>query len=60
MRFVKSVINDPDITGHDSIMPKYLCNDLESKPIILINVPFCNKNGKVSNKLLKTLKVFSQ
>ena len=60
MRFVKSVINDPDITGHDPIIPKYLCNDFESKPIVLINVPFCNKNGKISNQLLKTLNVFSQ
>ena len=33
--------------------PNYLFNDFESKPIVLIEVPFCNENEKVSEQLLK-------
>ena len=35
--------------------PSYLFKDSESKPIVLIDVPLCNKNEKVSKKLLRKL-----
>ena len=38
----------------------YLFNDFESKPIFLIDIPFCNENERVSKQLLKKLKVFTK
>ena len=40
--------------------PVNLFNDFESKPIVLIDVPFCNENEKVSKQLLKKLKTFTK
>ena len=59
MRFVNSVINDFENKEHDPMIPNYLFNDFESKPIVLIDIPFCNENEKVSKQLLKKLKVFT-
>ena len=42
------------------MIPNYLFNDLESKPIVLIDTLFCNGNEKVSKQLLKKLKVFTK
>ena len=42
------------------MISNYLFNDSESKPIYLIDIPVCNKNEKVSNQLLKKLKVFTK
>ena len=38
----------------------YFFNDFESKTIVLIVVPFCSENEKVSKQLLKKLKVYSK
>ena len=51
MRFVNSVINDFESKEHDPMIPNYLFKNLESKPIVLIDVPFCNKNERVSKQL---------
>ena len=40
--------------------PTYLFNELESKPIVLNNVLFCNENGKVSKQILNELKAFTK
>ena len=45
---------------HDPRIPSYLFNDSESKLIVLIDVPFCNENEKVSKQLLKKLKAFTK
>ena len=42
------------------MIPNCLFNDFESKLIILIDIPFCNENKKVSKQLLKKLKVFTK
>ena len=42
------------------MIPTYLFNDFESKPIVLIDVPFCYENEKVSKQLLKKLKVLTK
>ena len=55
MKFVNSVINDFESKEHD-----FLFNDFESKPIVLIDVPFCKENEEVSKQLLKKLKVFTK
>ena len=60
MRFVNSVINDFESEEHDPMIPNYLFNDFESKPIVLIDIPFCNGNERVSKQLLKKLKVFTK
>ena len=60
MRFVNSVINDFESKEHDPMMPNYLFNNFESKPIVLIHIRFCNKNERVSKQLLKKLKVFTK
>ena len=60
MRFVNSVINDFESKEHDPMMPNYLFNNFESKPIVLIHIPFCNKNERISKQLLKKLKVFTK
>ena len=60
MRFVNSVINDFESKEQGPMIPSYLFNDFESKPIILIDVPFCNENEKVSKQLLKKLKPFTK
>ena len=60
MRFVNSVINDFENKGHDPMIPNYLFNDFESKPIVLIDIPFCNENERVSKQPLKKLKVFNK
>ena len=48
MRFVNNVINNFETKEHDPMIPNYLLNDFESKPIVLTDVPFCNENEKVS------------
>ena len=60
MRFVNSVINDFERKEHDPMIPNYLFNDSESKPIVLIDIPFYNENEKVSKQLLKKLKVLTK
>ena len=60
MRSVNSVINDFENKEHDPMIPNYLFNDVESKPIVLIDIPFCNENEKVSKQLLQKLKVFTK
>ena len=60
MRFVNSVINDFESKEHDPMMPNYLFNNFESKPVVLIHIRFCNKNERVSKQLLKKLKVFTK
>ena len=47
MRFVDSVINDFESKEHGPMIPNYLLNDFESKPIALIDVPFCNENESI-------------
>ena len=42
------------------MIPNFLLNDFEWKPIVLIDIPFCNENEKVSKQLLKKLKVFTK
>ena len=58
MRFVNSMINDIESKEHDPMIPNYLFNDFESKPIVLIDMPICNENERVSELLLKKLKAF--
>ena len=60
MRFVNSVINDFESKEHDPMILNYLFNDFESKPIVLIDIWFCNENKIVSKQLLKKLKVFTK
>ena len=60
MRFVNSVINDFESKEYDPMIPNYLFNDFESKPIVLIDIPFCNENERASKQLLKKLKVFTK
>ena len=60
IRFVNSVINDFENKEHDPRIPSYLFNDFELKPIVLIDIPFCNENEKVSKQLLKKLKFFTK
>ena len=60
MRFVNSVINDFESKEYDPMIPNYLFNDFESKPIVLLDIPFCNENEIVSKQLLKKLKVFTK
>ena len=60
MRFVNSVINGFESKEHNPMIPNYLFNDFESKPIVLMDIPFCNENEKVSKQLLKKLKVFTK
>ena len=60
MRFVNSVINDSENKEHEPMIPNYLFNDFESKPIALIDIPFCNESKRVSKQLLKKLKVFTK
>ena len=42
------------------MVPSYLFNDFESKPIVLIVALFCNEDEKVSKQLLKNLKAFTK
>ena len=42
------------------MIPGYLFNDFESKPIVLIDVLFCNESEKVSKQLLKKCKAFTK
>ena len=49
MRFGNSVINDFESKEHDPMIPNYLFNDFESKPIVLIDISFCNKNEYTDN-----------
>ena len=58
--FVNSVINDFESKEHDPMIPNYLFDDFESKPVVLIDIPFYNENEKVSKQLLKKLKVFTE
>ena len=60
MRFVNSVRNDFESKEHDPMIPNYLFKDIESKHIVLIDIPFCNENERVSKQLLKKLKVFTK
>ena len=59
MRFVNSVINDFESKEHDPMIPNHLFNDFESNSIVLIDIPFCDKNEKVS-KQLKEIEGFHQ
>ena len=45
-----------NLKSPDLIISSYLFNDFESKPIVLIDISFCNENQKVSNQLFKKLK----
>ena len=60
MRFINSAINNFESKENELIIPNFLFNDFESTFIVLIDVRFCNKSEKISNKLLKTLKVFTK
>ena len=42
------------------MISNYLFNDFESKPTVFIDIPFCDKNERVSKQLLKKLKVFTK
>ena len=53
------MLNNFESKEHYPMIPNYLLNDSESKPIILIDIPFCNENEIVS-KLFKKLKFFSK
>ena len=55
MRSVNSVINDFVSKEHDPMIAGFLFNDFESRPIVLIDVPFCNENEKLSKQQLKKL-----
>ena len=54
------MINDFESKEHDPMIPNYLFNHFESKSIVLIDIPFCNENERVSKQLLKKLKVFTK
>ena len=54
------MINDFENKEHDPMVPNYLFNDFESKPIVLTDYPFCNEKERVSKQLLKKLKVFTK
>ena len=56
MRFVNSAINDFENEEHDPMIPIYLFNDFESKPIVLIDISF--ESERASKQLLKKLRVF--
>ena len=60
MKFVNSVINYFQNREHDPMIPSYLINNFKSKPIVLIDVPFCNGTEKVPKELLKKLKAFTK
>ena len=60
MRFVNSMINDIESKECDPMIPNYLFNDFESKPIVLTDMPICNENERVSKQLLKKLKAFTK
>ena len=60
MKFINSVINDFESNEHDPMIHNYLFNNFESNLIVLIDIPFCNKNERVSKQLLKTLKIFTK
>ena len=60
MAFVNTVINDFESKKHDPMIPKYLFNDIESKPVLLIDIPFCNESERVSKQLLKKFTVFTK
>ena len=51
-----SIINDFESKEHDPMISSFLFDNFESKPIVLIDVPFCNKNEKVSKQLFEKLK----
>ena len=53
MRFINSVINDFERKEHVPMIPNYLFNNFESKPIALIDIPFCSQNERVSKQLVK-------
>ena len=40
MRYVNSVIRNFESKEHDPMIPNYLFNDFESKPIVLIDILF--------------------
>ena len=60
MKFVNSVINNFESKEHDPMIPSYLFNDFESKPVVLSDVPFWNEIKKGSKQLLKKLKAFTK
>ena len=60
MGFVNSAVNHSESKEHDPMIPGYLFNDFQSKPIILIDVPFCNENDKLSKQIPKKLKAFTK
>ena len=54
------MINELESKEHDPMIANYLFNDIESKLIVLIDIPFCNENERVSKQLLNKLKVFTK
>ena len=60
MRFANTVVNDSESKEHGATIPNYLSNHFELKPILLINLLFCNKKEKVPKQLLKELKTFTK
>ena len=60
MRFVNSVINDFESNEYGPMISNYLFNDFESKPIVLIDIPFLKENERISKQLLKKFKVFTK
>ena len=60
IRFVDSVMNDFESKEYDPLILSYLFNDVELKPTVLIEVPFCNENEKVTKQLLKKLNAFNK
>ena len=54
------VINDFERKEHDPMIHNYLFNYTESKSIVLIDIPFCNENERITKQLLKKLKVFTK
>ena len=49
MRFVNSVINDFENKEHDPMIPNYLFNDFESKPIVSVDIHSVKKTRKYPN-----------
>ena len=59
MRFVNSVIDVFQSEEHDTMIPNYLFNYLESKPIVLKVVLFWNENESIQTTV-KEIEVFHQ
>ena len=53
-------MNNFESKEHDLMIPSYLLNDFESKPLALIDVLFSNENEKAFKSLLKKLKTLKK